>query len=257
MQVTYQDDCIAVIDELLDGIEFNRLSNYLQHIRFPAKVGTITTDASPKYALQSHIYLTERTRKDFPQLAQAASERKFLQSLPSGDPCDLITGKFDALAGILDEVVGDRSYGYVRDCYRSEAGAGYAWHRDADVYTGGFVFYGSPAWDVNWGGEFMVFPKLFPSLKSIPPEQQLADFDGGKFFFPRPNRLIVIKGGTPHRVNAVAHAAKTPRFTVAGFFLTELGLKAREQAYFDNVLSKPKWQQRLLGAALGIIRTNG
>ena len=113
--------------------------------------------------------------------------------------------------------------------FRHGVGSGLSWHTDDQSYAGAWIFFAHPEWDCHWGGELLVadpscqgrqwrVPKA--ELK-IPSENALLSEVGvGHYLFPKPNRLVVIAAGHPHRVNPVTPAAGPhARTTLSGFFL--------------------------------------
>lgn len=131
--------------------------------------------------------------------------------------------------------------------FRHSAGSGLSWHTDDRSYAGAWIFFAHPEWDCHWGGELLVAdpschgrqwrePALPASEgRSLPKAEALQARERlkvqaenallgavgvGHYIFPKPNRLVVIAGGHPHRVNPVApQAGAHARATVSGFFL--------------------------------------
>jgi Rps23 Pro-64 3,4-dihydroxylase Tpa1-like proline 4-hydroxylase len=126
------------------------------------------------------------------------------------------------------------------------SGTGLSWHRDAETNAGSFVYYVHPQWNVEWGGELLLGD---PSQMSIPashgpffnPAPVESEDDGaswlnshmenqrasdtllasgvGSFVMPKSNRLVVIRGGLPHKIAKVSVAAGAHlRASVTGFF---------------------------------------
>jgi hypothetical protein len=124
------------------------------------------------------------------------------------------------------------------------AGQGLVWHRDAMDNAGSWVYYAHREWNIEWGGEL-----LLAHERDIPPEygvymhrlRPMAGFPEppawkshldnsdasellmargiGSFIAAKPNRLVVIKGGTPHAIAKVrASAGRHVRASVGGFF---------------------------------------
>jgi hypothetical protein len=124
-------------------------------------------------------------------------------------------------------------------------GQGEAWHRDADNRAGNWVYYAHPGWNVEWGGEL-----LLSQEKDIPAEygvylhrlRPMADLPNppawrshldnqdanellmsrgiGSYVFPKPNRLVVVKGGTPYAIAKTrASAGRQVRASFGGFFV--------------------------------------
>lgn len=129
-------------------------------------------------------------------------------------------------------------------------GAGLSWHCDhPEYYAGSFIYYAHPFWNVEWGGELMVqrepddgYASLYAgsvmeverkdgeliSAKRRPIESALDNTSQnqvllaqghGQFFYPSPNRLVLLRAAVPHRIRAVTPAAGMhPRVSIAGFF---------------------------------------
>jgi 2OG-Fe(II) oxygenase superfamily len=126
------------------------------------------------------------------------------------------------------------------------SGAGLSWHRDAENNAGSFVYYVHPHWNVEWGGELllghpaqMTIPAAQgPFFNPAPPDladdgpswlnshleneqasQTLLAVGAGSFVMPKPNRLVVIRGGLPHKIAKVSPAAGSYlRASITGFF---------------------------------------
>lgn len=89
-------------------------------------------------------------------------------------------------------------------------GTGLDWHADDGHYTGAFAFYCHPTWKSRWSGEFMVAHRPFE-----PPRWS----ESGTFVVPRSNRMVILRGGTPHKINRVSPlAGENLRCSISGFF---------------------------------------
>jgi hypothetical protein len=114
------------------------------------------------------------------------------------------------------------------------AGWGLPWHIDHGnlSYRGAFAYYLHENWRGNWGGELMISPE--PRRYS----PQKGDIDLGfrqgvgfvepahisegigTFIMPKPNRIVFLKQGILHAINAVSPlAGENMRFSIAGFFI--------------------------------------
>jgi len=116
--------------------------------------------------------------------------------------------------------------------YIYPTGAGLTWHLD-NGRAAAFIYYAHPIWYLNWGGELLVGPRSFVQ-SSGPVAQAFSVFDrlcnpfdtsslldttGAHCVFPKPNRLVLIRGGAPHTIKKVeASAGNAFRASVAGFF---------------------------------------
>jgi hypothetical protein len=108
-------------------------------------------------------------------------------------------------------------------------GTGLSWHNDSN-YSGAFTFYVHNYWSPEWGGEFLTVEAdeyILDNKKDVTwkvfDNQELYDIilrEGvGNFFHPKPNRLIVNKGGDRgilHKVNKSTIDSKA-RLTFQGF----------------------------------------
>ncbi len=105
---------------------------------------------------------------------------------------------------------------------------GLSWHTDHGVLSGAFSYYAHPVWNSRWGGEVLV--AAIPEGASVygsgsafddrSLNEVLQRIGAGQYVSPKPNRLVVIKGGTPHRINPVHPAAGAQvRCSVSGFFV--------------------------------------
>jgi len=119
------------------------------------------------------------------------------------------TAKFAPWIGTKWRTVTSRAFVYPQ-------GTGLDWHDDGGQYTGAFSFYVHPSWQPQWGGELLI-----------------ALGKGGEFSLPIPNRLVILKGNTPHKIARVSSSAgSNHRMSVSGFFA-----KADAETFSDGTLS--------------------
>jgi hypothetical protein len=126
-------------------------------------------------------------------------------------------------------------------------GSALSWHNDPPPYSGAYVFYAHPEWNVQWGGELLVAHESTRGARLVEHRKSFALVDGelaatgthaldnhlhnrvenealsqlglGHYVFAKPNRLVVLAGGVPHMINRVGPAAgDRVRCSVAGFF---------------------------------------
>jgi hypothetical protein len=167
---------------------------------------------------------------------------------PTGTPIDRLIEAILALAPELEPLLGARGTGWQvlgASMAIQPPGTGMTWHRDAPHYAGSYVFYAHPRWNSEWGGELLVsddrsipeehgiyFHRLSSDDAGTPGPAAPAHLDNddasallmelglGAFVAPRPNRLVVLRGGAPHAVAKVrAGAARGGRCSVNGFFV--------------------------------------
>jgi hypothetical protein len=104
-------------------------------------------------------------------------------------------------------------------------------HSDAPKYVGAGVFYAHPKWDANWGGE-ICFPNMDTGLDytnmSVSGEsltnsvlnEAVQAMAFGTYVSPRPNRLVLIRGGAVHSTNRVdSDAGAAIRCSITSFLV--------------------------------------
>jgi hypothetical protein len=128
--------------------------------------------------------------------------------------------------------------------YLYNAGMRLSWHQDQSIYSGSYIFYAHPTWNVLWGGELMVADEAcrnadlsngrmlagatlssaavtpIPQFLENARENEALSAPGlGRYVYPRPNRLVILAPGHPHQINAVhPDAGHHTRCTISGFF---------------------------------------
>lgn len=108
-------------------------------------------------------------------------------------------------------------------------GTGLSWHNDSN-YLGAVTFYAHREWNPEWGGEFLTCEaneyiqenkenltwKIFDNKELM---DLLMEGASGNYFYPKPNRAIVNKGGQHgilHKVNQ-STMNSSPRLTLQCF----------------------------------------
>lgn len=133
--------------------------------------------------------------------------------------------------------------------YLYPAGTALAWHTDAFSYSGAFVYYSHRQWGASWGGELLLSDDSTagadlgdkytlsavmndgkvvglrrvptpPALEHEQEERVLMGAGLGDYVMAKPNRLVIMKAGTPHRIARVDQAAgENVRCSIGGCFL--------------------------------------
>jgi hypothetical protein len=150
---------------------------------------------------------------------------------PFNNYMDVVGHFFMEIAKNVPDIVGEegvwsdmtlRSYIYPR-------GVKLSWHNDAVSYAGAFTYYIHPKWGSTWGGELMVAevpplehikkkPQVGPHLEHEWEDEYLAERGVGQWISPKPNRCVIMTGGTYHAVNRVdADAGDHARASIVGF----------------------------------------
>lgn len=113
---------------------------------------------------------------------------------------------FALMAGKAPPVALDPWTGFTQSAWTFGAGHGLEWHGDTG-WVGSYIYYMHPQWRPSWGGEMLIAAGDAPCDS------------GGVFIYPRPNRLVVLRGGAMHCIKKVESAAgRSLRASVSGFF---------------------------------------
>jgi Rps23 Pro-64 3,4-dihydroxylase Tpa1-like proline 4-hydroxylase len=162
---------------------------------------------------------------------------------PTGRGIDIIINKIQVNAGAISRYAGvpgdDWDY-FTASPFIYPGGSQLSWHDDGSGRSGAYSFYTHPDWNVQWGGELFLLDRSASSLlaeigQSHPSLVELycgshldnslenallMEHGHGRFVFPKPNRLVVIRGDTYHSIRRVeASAGHHARCSVAGFFM--------------------------------------
>ena len=156
-----------------------------------------------------------------------------------------------AHCGDFSEVIGERNRQWTlltAKAFLYPAGTSLSWHADSAGYSGAYSFYAHPEWKSSWGGELMIADastlgkdlgtKVLSTvvtegerlvgvrkMEVAPPlDRSIADAVVGEqglghYIQANPKRLVVFRGGIPHRIARVDPAAgEHARCAIAGFF---------------------------------------
>jgi hypothetical protein len=229
--VTHADERIVVLDDVLPEAALDELWNYFQVQEF-RRVEAL--------GLFGHWALDDAGALRGPAVGHGFDlETRY----PSRTPIDLVLEAIVDHAPKFDAVLGKRGEGWELFSGFAQVyarGVGLLWHRDSPDNAGSYTFYAHPEWNVDWGGELMLldddaidpaagiyFHRLRgasgsawqPHLDNDDANELLMRHGVGRLVLPKPNRLVVIKGGTPHCVAKVRDAAGNHvRASVSGFF---------------------------------------
>ncbi len=154
-------------------------------------------------------------------------------ALPHDDACPASGPRSAVYRAILDEVLARPDFfGRPPEAWsrltfafwRYAAGARLGWHNDALAgRTGEFILYLHRDWDLRWAGELVLLDGEPPedlgsnALERLP--RAVRDTARSLTAIPPlPNRLVLMRSGTPHYVNRVDLAASdSVRSTLTGF----------------------------------------
>ena len=241
MEQMLQDSQIAVFDHVLPKAHFEAFWEMFRN-----------AELSPVHARRKADYYRMSDGNPFMGENVAWTPVPAEQLLPPGVTVDSLPVRFyptgtplDRLLDLLQQEVlpqcaallGQRGRDWVAtvgQLYAYPAGTGMSWHVDDDELDGSFIYYAHPHWDVQWGGELFVAD---PSTRGQLVREAIHDYGNtqdtrvllqkglGRFILPKPNRLVVIGPGNPHRVvNVAAAAGDRVRASFSGFFIAPAGL---------------------------------
>jgi len=236
VSVTAQTDFFTVLDNVLGDAERDRLWNFFQAQRF------FPVGATDQFF--GHWQLEDGGALRGPTVGWG---HKWDAIYPTGTGIDDVMKAVVECAALFDATIGAR--GVVWDVFSAFAtiytpGQGLLWHRDSADNAGSWVYYGHPRWNVEWGGELLLaeradFPPEYgvylhrlrvteetpggpPGLAHLDNEdanELLMEQGFGSFVMPKPNRMVIIKGGTPHAIGKVRPSAgRNVRASIGGFF---------------------------------------
>jgi hypothetical protein len=118
--------------------------------------------------------------------------------------------------------------GFSLSAWVYQPGAGLEWHSDTGRIAA-YIYYVHPEWRSSWGGELLIAADRAPSSGAQVAEpsrcgdskeaKESVCETGGVFVYPRPNRLVILRGGIPHCIKKVEGATgKVFRASMSGFF---------------------------------------
>lgn len=230
----------AVFDDVLEPGQFDDLWRHFQTLPFRAV--DRSAERSPWLPGDGQP-VTGPAIAAWVDPARAIPDSK-LTAFPTGTPLDRLVER------LLDEAprlaawvgaAGDDWALLTAIAWRYPPGSALSWHTDGTTYCGAFSFYVHPAWDPHWGGE-LVFAD--PSARAVPDAgdarpieraalaERIAERGIGAHVMPRPNRLVVIAGGHPHRIARVEPAAgDRVRASISGFYVRSEALAAMDRMW--------------------------
>jgi hypothetical protein len=235
MKVVKETDLYIILDDVLSESEFALFREYTEASDYARNPNWIKpwdlADQMPWQTGETVYTRGKQMRADDPRRAY-----------PTGLAIDLL----------FDRIVSSKYYRkhfpntYVTArTYLHPPGSGLDWHDDGGRFQGAYTFYAHPSWHASWGGELLIVEdelgrRLLPDRKrmkdgktetvgeswSVLYKEDLStmlfeNVTSTEFVFPKPNRLVFLKGGLWHKICLVKPAAPFARCAVAGFFLTD------------------------------------
>ncbi|MFJ1618474.1 2OG-Fe(II) oxygenase [Streptomyces sp. NPDC088251] len=213
MTPTFESEDFAVFDDFLPEESLSKIRTYFKDERF-----------SYVKSLRSRSYVFGHLDGD-PLVGPSvfhhyAEVPKGSKKYPSGNAVDLLVEKIDKAAETLAPWTGRQGEEwdfFTCTPYVYPLGAGLSWHDDArGGKSASYVFYAHEEWAASWGAELLVEGRdRRPAADAT--VSKARGF--GNYITPLPNRLVVIRSGTPHTVKRVdVNAGEHVRTSLTGFF---------------------------------------
>lgn len=245
----------AVFDDVLSADEFAQLWEYIQLDEYSSahqarwEKSWRLADGQPLVGVMVSHLLDGQT-DDFGR----STDGRVTRSYPTRGGIDSIIGLLLDRHDEFAEWIGARGHDWkalTARPYLYPAGTALSWHTDAYSYSGAFVFYAHPEWSASWGGELMICDEstadtnlgdkhvlstvvkegkvvglrrmpVPPALDHKRENEILVGAGLGEFVIAKPNRLVIMRAGTPHRIARVDPAAgENVRCSIGGCFLRE------------------------------------
>jgi len=248
----------AVYDDVLPPAEFQAVWEYMQRTNYSSVHQQMWVktwrlcDGSP---LAGPVLFsnetTARVANQVPSHMTLPEEMMRQCVYPTGRPIDPLLDTITDQGAGWDDLIGRKDLdwcGFTARSFLYPQGTGLSWHLDLGRYSGAFIYYAHPHWNVKWGGELMIaddpardrlgeaFDPHDPSCTSIynPDKskrfgqhlentwenEKLLETGTGRYIMPKPNRLVIVSLGCAHSINPVSTAAGDKvRASVAGFFI--------------------------------------
>jgi hypothetical protein len=254
MRTTFSNDKFAVLDDVLSPdlfAEFWRHLNEAEYIPVNSTVFKGQWKAEDGVPVESKRSINASKLPILsmlpPAVAQAAAQ--IASFYPTRSPLDPLLEATMQCASQFQELVGKEQadwLGITSRLYKYPVNTSLSWHMDERLYTGAFIYYGHPVWDLKWGGELLIADafdrKAFAKPADPTAGETAAEIDGaidgrprdealmseglGHYVSPKPNRLVLLAAEVPHMITKV-HPAAGPhvRASIAGFFVTPFGLQ--------------------------------
>ncbi len=235
VSVTAQTEFFTVLDDLLSPAQFDRLWNFIQ-IQPMKSVEAL--------GRRGHWLMEDEDVLRGPTVGWGHPwDARFPTTTPIDDVMQAVVSSWELFSATVGRYNVDWSvFSAMVTIYRAEQGL--VWHRDSEDNTGSYIYYAHPEWNVEWGGELFLahtleiprdygvfFHRLrpsadlpattawYPHLDNEDASELLLERGFGSYVMPKPNRLVIIKGGTPHAIAKVrASAGSNIRASIGGFF---------------------------------------
>ena len=244
MKLVAETSQFHVYDDVLSEKDLRAVWQYVQ---LESYVPVHHTEWVKVWRISDGIPLGASTGVLYKAPATSTGERVYPTHTGLDRLLEALGGQLDQMTGLIGKLGVDFENVSARSFLYPE-GTGLSWHEDAVGYTGGYVYYAHPEWNVQWGGELLVADesarpreseadrvvmltrqdgalkltkiRIPPFLDNASQNTALGERGIGTYIAPKPNRLVVIAAGNAHMINKVsASAGDHVRCTIAGFFM--------------------------------------
>lgn len=206
----------VISDNLLPGDQFEKICEVVEKLSYRRTTAGISIwgpveDENPQQGVTCYAWPSESLELTS-GVHLRARDGTPVCVYPSRTPLDWAFQALKGHAHHAQQIIGREEHEWVGIfCipYAYGNGAGAPWHTDGDFYSGAFIYYVHRAWEKHWGGELLISDR--------PTNSEEETF----VVCPVPNRLVLLRGGIPHRVNRIALEAEDHyRRSLSGFFVT-------------------------------------
>ncbi len=229
MKLCFKSDVAAVFDDCFFDHEADRIA---ENLPYEEKFRFVQSGCMDKvYAIGDGNFLEGE--------GYISSSARFGKSAIENSSISSVVKKIESSIELFSSCVGEKGKDWSQFTARAfcfPKGTGLTWHDDGSQKTGAYIYYAHRHWDANWGGELMLSSSPMPNVRAryaeeyghLKPEifnrkresEYLLETGFGHFIAPKPNRLVVFRSGTYHKIKRVEDAAGDHiRMSVSGFFL--------------------------------------
>ena len=222
MRLSFRDRRVAVYDDFLATEDQAHVLTYLDRAQFRAALpetwGSAYRLGDGPSLVGSQIFSGQ------------LSEEKSGHVYPTDTALDILVERLMNERSNIEAIIGPfgESWSiFSMAPFIYPASASLSWHSDAHC-AGAFVYYAHSSWNVHWGGELVIEwvdrdcePPSTSSRGMFRSKEIESALENGMgyYFAPTPNRMIFIRGGTPHMIKKVeAAAGDNLRISLSGFF---------------------------------------
>ena len=225
---TLKTDSFAVYDNVLSPEKQSDLLSFVNEVKL---ISVHEKDRNETRFLftgdpQVSVAYLSKQGDGFDDRNEDGSPADFSLFYPTGDYVDDI---FELIKNNQDEfsdLIGEEGRDWERhsaSAFAYAQNASVTWHRDANTYSGAFIYYLTTNWKPQWGGELFIGNRNEENIRLMngTEQQEFTDqeISFGHFVAPLANRLVILKGGTPHKVSTVTQSAgDAVRYSITGFF---------------------------------------